>query len=176
MRRQTACIGFFIGLDFSPIEAENSIVIFGRRTDQRPILTSTFISWLAGTDNVDRISWPPLMTKKITQASPVAEQLRALFHNHLIICPLCLVWVRDPQWPHVRQAKFCLRVCQAVFLGVLPFSPHLLFGAFHMSWNNLERDVKLNFNKYTRHQIKQYSVHVHIYVYRCKTTVSFAIS
>ena len=32
----------FIGLDFSPIEAENSIVIFGRRTDQRPILTSTF--------------------------------------------------------------------------------------------------------------------------------------
>ena len=47
---------FFIGLDFSPIEAENSIVIFGRRTDQRRILTSTFISWLAGTDNVDRIS------------------------------------------------------------------------------------------------------------------------
>ena len=35
---------FFIGLDFSPIEAENSIVIFGRRTDQRSILTSTFIS------------------------------------------------------------------------------------------------------------------------------------
>ena len=34
----------FIGLDFSPIEAENSIVIFGRRTDQRSILTSTFIS------------------------------------------------------------------------------------------------------------------------------------
>ena len=36
---------FFIGLvDFSSIEAESSIVIFGRRTDQRPILTSTFIS------------------------------------------------------------------------------------------------------------------------------------
>ena len=46
LSRQTACIGFFfIGLvDFSPIEAENSIVTFGRRTDQRPILTSTFIS------------------------------------------------------------------------------------------------------------------------------------
>ena len=153
MRRQTACIGFFIGLvDFSPIEAENSIVIFGRRTDQRPIITSTFISWLAGTDNVDKISWPPLMTKKNTQASPAAEQLRVLFHNHLIISPLCLVWVQDPQWPHVRQAKFCLRVCQPIFLGVLPFSPHLLLGAFYMSWNNLERDVKLNFNKYTRHQ------------------------
>ena len=26
-------------------------------------------------------------------------------------------------WPHVRQTKFCLRVCQGVFLGVLPFSP-----------------------------------------------------
>ena len=35
----------FIGLvDFLSIEAESSIVIFGRRTDQRPILTSTFIS------------------------------------------------------------------------------------------------------------------------------------
>ena len=34
-----------IGLvDFSSIEAESSIVIFGRRTDQRPILTSTYIS------------------------------------------------------------------------------------------------------------------------------------
>ena len=46
--------------------------------------------------------------------------------------------------PHVRQAKFCLRVCQVVFLGVLPFSPHLLIGPSHMSCNNLERDVKLN--------------------------------
>ena len=46
-----------------------------------------------------------------------------------------------------------------------PVFAHLLFGAFHMSWNNLERDVKLNFNKYTRHQIKKYSVHVQIYVY-----------
>ena len=26
-----------------------------------------------------------------------------------IISPLCLVWVRAPLWPHVRQAKFCLR-------------------------------------------------------------------
>ena len=39
---------------------------------------------------------------------------------------VCLVWVRAPLWPHVRQAKFCLRVCQVVFLGVLPFSPHLI--------------------------------------------------
>ena len=46
---------------------------------------------------------------------------------------LCLVWVRAPLWPHVRQAKFCLRVCQVVFLGVLPFSPHLLIGPSHMS-------------------------------------------
>ena len=61
-------------------------------------------------------------------AAPVAERLRALFLNHSIISPLCLVWIRAPLWPHVRQAKFCLRVCQVVFLGVLPFSPHLLIG------------------------------------------------
>ena len=53
--------------------------------------------------------------------------------NHSIISPLCLVWVRAPLWAHVRQAKFCLRVCQVVFLGVLPFSPHLLIGPSHMS-------------------------------------------
>ena len=41
---------------------------------------------------------------------------------HSIISPLCLVWVRAPLWPR-RQAKFCFRVCQVVFLGVLPFSP-----------------------------------------------------
>ena len=52
--------------------------------------------------------------------------------NHSIISPLCLVWVRVPLWAHVRQAKFCLRVCQVVFLGVLPFSPHLI-GPSHMS-------------------------------------------
>ena len=34
---------------------------------------------------------------------------------------------------HVRQAKFCFRVCQVVFLGVLPFSLHLLIGPSHMS-------------------------------------------
>ena len=43
------------------------------------------------------------------------------------------VWVRAPLWPHVRQAKLCLRVCQVVFLGVLPLSPHLLIGPSHMS-------------------------------------------
>ena len=53
----------------------------------------------------------------------VDERLRALFFNHTIISLLCLVWVRAPQWPHVRQAKFCLRECQVVCLGVLPFSP-----------------------------------------------------
>ena len=56
-------------------------------------------------------------------AAPVAELLRALFLNRSIISPLCLVWVRSPLWPHVRQAKFCLRVCQVGLLRVLPFSP-----------------------------------------------------
>ena len=69
----------------------------------------------------------------LSRRPPVAERLRALFLNHSIISSLCLVWVRAPLWPHVRQAKFCLRVCQVVFLGVLPFSPHLLIGPSHMS-------------------------------------------
>ena len=33
------------------------------------------------------------------------------------------MWVRAPQGAHVRQAKFCLRVCQVVFLGVSRFCP-----------------------------------------------------
>ena len=53
-------------------------------------------------------------------AVPVVERLRALFLNHSIISPLCLVCARAPHWPHVRQAKFCLRVCRVVFHGVLP--------------------------------------------------------
>ena len=53
-------------------------------------------------------------------AAPVAERLRALFLNHSIISPLCLVWVRAPLWPHVRQAKFCLRV---FFSGFSRFRP-----------------------------------------------------
>ena len=69
----------------------------------------------------------------ITMAPPVAERLRALFLNHSIISPLWLVWVRALLWPQVRQAKFCLRVCRVVFLGDLPFSPHLLIGPSHMS-------------------------------------------
>ena len=56
-------------------------------------------------------------TDKIV-AAPVVEQLRALFLDHSIISPLCPKWVRAPLWPYVRQAKFCLRVCQ-VFLARL---------------------------------------------------------
>ena len=61
-------------------------------------------------------------------AAPVAEWLRELFLITLS-SHRCLVWVRAPLWPHVRQAKFCLRVYQVFFLGVLPFSPHLLIGS-----------------------------------------------
>ena len=66
----------------------------------------------------------------MSAAAPVAERLRAPSLNHSFISPLCLVWVRTPLWPHVRQAKFCLRMCQVVFLL---FSPHLLIGPSHMS-------------------------------------------
>ena len=63
-----------------------------------------------------------------TMAWP-CEVLRIIFEE----TPLCLMWVRVPLWPHVRQAKFCLRVCQVVFFGVLPFSSHLQIGPSHMS-------------------------------------------
>ena len=59
-------------------------------------------------------------------AAPVAEWVRSLYFsalNHSIISPLCLVQVRAPHWPHVRQDKFCLRVCQVVFLGYSRFAP-----------------------------------------------------
>ena len=46
-----------------------------------------------------------IMKIAIEVAAPVAERLRALFLNHSIISPLCLVWVRVPHWPHVRQAS-----------------------------------------------------------------------
>ena len=58
-------------------------------------------------------------------AAPVAEWVRSLYFSALnlsIISPLCLVKVRAPHWPHVRQAKFCLRVCQVVFPGYSRFA------------------------------------------------------
>ena len=58
---------------------------------------------------------------------------------HLMILSILIVI-------YVRQGKFCLRVCQVVFLGVLPFSSHLLIGLSHLSRNNLERGDKLNNN------------------------------
>ena len=67
--------------------------------------------------------------------------------DHSIISPLWLVWVRAPHGSQVRQVKFYLWVCQVVFPGVLPFSPHLLIGSSRYEWNNLERDVKLKKKK-----------------------------
>ena len=63
-------------------------------------------------------------TETHTRAAPVAEWVMSLNFsalNHSIISLLCL-----PHWPHVRQVKFCLRVCQLVFLGtpVLPNLPN----------------------------------------------------
>ena len=83
---------------------------------------------------------------------PLGLAVKKAVFNHLIISPLCLVWVRVPHWAHVRQAKFCFQVCQLVFLWNLSFPPtdwpvsHLLIGLSHtcMSWHNLERDVKVN--------------------------------
>ena len=44
--------------------------------------------------------------------------------KQISICPLCLVWVRAPCWQHMRQANFCLRVCQVFFFsGISRFRP-----------------------------------------------------
>ena len=56
-----------------------------------------------------------ITTHNIASSGPRGQGLRTLFLNHSIISPLCLVWVRAPLSPYVRQAKFCLRVCQVVF-------------------------------------------------------------
>ena len=58
-------------------------------------------------------------------AVPVAERLRALFLNHSIISPLCPGVCSSPHWPHVRQAKFCLRagVSGVFFSGFSRFRP-----------------------------------------------------
>ena len=63
----------------------------------------------------------------------VADFIIAL--DHSIISPLWLVWVRAPHGSQVRQVKFYLRVCQVVFPGVLPFSPHLLIGSSRYEQN-----------------------------------------
>ena len=39
-----------------------------------------------------------------------------------------------PHGSQVGQVKFYLRVCQVVFPGVLPFSPHLLIGSSRYEW------------------------------------------
>ena len=65
-------------------------------------------------------------------AAPVAERLRALFLNHSIISPLCLVRVRAPLWPRETSQVLLVGVSGG-FSGVLPFSPHLLIGPSHMS-------------------------------------------
>ena len=83
------------------------------------------------------------IAKEITGALASTDFVSAL--DHSVISSLYLVpWVRGPHGIHVRQDKFCLRMCQVIFLEVLPFSPHLPIGPSHMSCNNCERDVKLN--------------------------------
>ena len=67
-----------------------------------------------------------LNPQKYVLAALVAEWVRSLNFsalNHSIISPLCLVYVRAPHWPHVRHAKFCLRMCQVFLPGYSRFAP-----------------------------------------------------
>ena len=71
--------------------------------------------------------------------APVAEWFRALiirpFHRY--------VWCEfESNMGHMRdKQRFSCRCVRWFFSGFSPFSPHLLFGQFHMSRNNDGRDV-----------------------------------
>ena len=57
-----------------------------------------------------------------TWAMTVATLNRIRHNDRTMIRWICNVKAND-EVSSVRQAKFCLRVSQVVFLGVLPFSP-----------------------------------------------------
>ena len=64
----------------------------------------------------------------------MAEWLGALFLDHSISRSLdYLNAVSGVGSSPALATCESLRVCQMVFLGVLPFSPHLLIGPSHMS-------------------------------------------
>ena len=57
-----------------------------------------------------------------------------------------MIWswnVQGHMWHKPSLACACTRTL-VFFLQVLPFSPCPMIGPSHMSWNNLERDIKLN--------------------------------
>ena len=43
--------------------------------------------------------------------------------KQISICPLCLVWVRDPRWQHVRQATSACGCARCFFSGISRFRP-----------------------------------------------------
>ena len=74
----------------------------------------------------------------------MAEWVRSLNFsalNHSIISPLCLVKVPAPHWPHVRQAKFCLQMCQVVAQGT-PVS--LLYRSARLDMSEIILEGALN--------------------------------
>ena len=74
----------------------------------------------------------------------MVKWLRALFLNHSYHFTTVSGVGSSPTLASCETSKFCLRVRQVFFLGVFSFLTHLLIGMSHLSWNNLERDVKLN--------------------------------
>ena len=63
----------------------------------------------------------------------MAERLRALFLNHSIISPLCLVWGSNPALATCETSQVLLAGVPGGFSRGYPFSPHLLIGPSHMS-------------------------------------------
>ena len=76
-----------------------------------------------------------VMILKVTSRGsepPVAKWLRALFLIHLIISPLCLVWVRAPLWP-LETSQVLLAGVPGGFSLESPVVAHLLIDPSHMS-------------------------------------------
>ena len=92
----------------------------------------------------------------------MAKRLRALFLNHSIISPLCLLWVRAPLWPHVRQALL-LAVSGVFSRGSSPHL-HVLIGPSQNAASHLElfylpmshkKDARLTTNQTQSSQSKR---------------------
>ena len=63
---------------------------------------------------------------------PRGRAVRALFLNHSIISPLCLLWVRAPLWPR-ETSHVLLADVPGGFSLDSPVFAHLLIGPSHMS-------------------------------------------
>ena len=81
----------------------------------------------------NQVKLKALVSRRVPSLRQIIQAETSFCANTVIFIVLLIIPITLPALPHVTQAKICLRVCQVVFLGILPFSPHLLIGPSHMS-------------------------------------------